>query len=117
MSATFDEWAKAVFDHAPSEREWYWDDDSEAFWDSLALSDVVVVEYMTRLFSEPSQLQNYSRISSSRAMVSDRGVLTGGHGIRRDQSRRHAGTKSQMYSVNCQLLPSICSSGCTRPSR
>lgn len=60
MSATFDEWAKAVFDHAPSEREWYWDDDSEAFWDSLALSDVVVVEYMTRLFSEPSQLQNYS---------------------------------------------------------
>lgn len=60
MSAAFDDWVKAVFDHSPREREWYWDDQFEIFWNSLGLTDALAVEYMKRVFSEPHHLQRYS---------------------------------------------------------
>ena len=64
-TATFDEWTVAVFDHEVRRRgihrrEWYWDQDFEDHWDSLGLSDSVVVEYMTRLFLGPERLARYS---------------------------------------------------------
>jgi hypothetical protein len=60
VSAAFEDWVKAVFDHPPRERKWYWDDQFEAFWDSFGVADALAVEYMTRLFSEPHHLQRYS---------------------------------------------------------
>jgi hypothetical protein len=60
MSATFDEWIKAMFDHPVREREWYWDDDFDASWDRLGMTDALTVDYMTELFLAPHQLANYS---------------------------------------------------------
>jgi hypothetical protein len=59
-TATFDEWVEAVFDHPLRKPQWYWDDDFEAHWGALGLSDSVVVEYMTRLFLSSDRLERYS---------------------------------------------------------
>ncbi|HXZ14154.1 MAG TPA: hypothetical protein VEG64_17340 [Candidatus Sulfotelmatobacter sp.] len=56
----FDDWVKAVFAHPTSEPEWYWDKGFDEYWDALGLSDALTVEYMTRLFLDPSQLKPYS---------------------------------------------------------
>lgn len=58
--ASFDQWLAAVFDHPVEKREWYWDENFEDYWDRLQLSDAVTVEYMTRLFLAPDQLERYS---------------------------------------------------------
>lgn len=63
MSATFEQWIKAVFDHQPAKRhgkEWYWGKDFEKFWESLELSDAMTVSYLTRLFRDPQPLRPYS---------------------------------------------------------
>lgn len=59
-TATFSEWLDAVFNHPVNKREWYWDEGFESYWDRLELSHAVTVEYMTRLFSAPDQLEGYS---------------------------------------------------------
>ena len=59
-TVTFDDWVEAVFAHPTSEPEWYWDKDFDEYWDALGLSDALTVEYMTRLFLDPSQLKRYS---------------------------------------------------------
>jgi hypothetical protein len=59
-TATFDEWIAAVFDHSVRRPQWYWDQDFEEHWDTLGLSDSVVVDYMTRLFLGPDRLKRYS---------------------------------------------------------
>lgn len=60
MSAPFEEWVKALFDHPVRTPQWYWDDDFDASWDCLGMTDVLTVEYMTRLFLAPHQLERYS---------------------------------------------------------
>ena len=60
QTATFDQWLNAVFDHPVRKREWYWDEDFEAYWDRLELSDAVSVEYMTSLFLASDHLMRYS---------------------------------------------------------
>lgn len=64
MSATFEQWLQASFDHAPpksaKEEDWYWAEEFELFWDSLRLTDSVTVDYMTRLFLESEHLNVYS---------------------------------------------------------
>lgn len=59
-TATFDEWIAAVFDHPVRRPQWYWDQDFEEHWDTLRLSDSVVVDYMTRLFLGSDHLKRYS---------------------------------------------------------
>ena len=49
-----------VFGHAPSEPEWFWADTFEARWEARGLSDGVTVDYLTRLFQDPSALRPYS---------------------------------------------------------
>ena len=64
MSGTFEQWLQASFDHAPpktvKEKDWYWDEGFESFWDSLGITDAVAVRYMTRLFLESEHLNVYS---------------------------------------------------------
>lgn len=59
-AATFNEWLDGAFDHPVHKREWYWDEDFESYWGRLELSDTIIVEYMTRLFSAPEPLKRYS---------------------------------------------------------
>jgi hypothetical protein len=56
----FDQWLDAAFDHPVQEREWYWDEDFEDYWNRLKLSDILTVQYMTGLFSAPDHLNRYS---------------------------------------------------------
>jgi hypothetical protein len=58
--ATFDQWLEAVFEHPVRDREWYWEENFETYWDGLGLSDVLTIEYMTRLLLSPEQLKRYS---------------------------------------------------------
>jgi hypothetical protein len=60
MSATFEQWLEFVFNNAVRKREWYWDEDFDARWEALELSDALIVQYMTRLFREPRVLKSYS---------------------------------------------------------
>ncbi len=60
MSATFEEWVKAVFDHPVGEPEWYWNDAFDPHWESLGMSDALTVSYLMRLFQEPALLKRYS---------------------------------------------------------
>lgn len=64
MSATFEQWLQASFDHEPpkteKEKDWYWDEGFDSFWDPLHITDTVAVRYMTRLFLEPEHLEAYS---------------------------------------------------------
>lgn len=65
---TFDYWVEAVFAHPTSEPEWYWDKDFDERWDALGLSDAITVQYMTRLFLDPSQLKEYSLAQVAQAI-------------------------------------------------
>ena len=60
VTAQFEQWIRAAFDHPPKEPEWYWDEDFDSFWDSIGLSEAVTVSYLTRLFLEPNHLKPYS---------------------------------------------------------
>ena len=60
MSATFNEWIKAVFDHPPRKAEWYWDDDFDASWDCLGMTHALTVQYMAQLFLTPQGIELYS---------------------------------------------------------
>jgi hypothetical protein len=60
MSATFDEWLRAVFDHPAHKPEWYWGGDFDALWESLGTTASLTVEYMTILFLAPHHLEPYS---------------------------------------------------------
>ncbi len=60
MTANYEAWVKAVFDHAVRKPDWYWDDEFDAFWDRLGMTDALTVDYMTRLFSSP-RLESFSR--------------------------------------------------------
>ena len=60
MTADFAAWLRAVFDHPASEPEWYWAEDFDDKWEALGLSDPLIVEYMTRLFRDPSPLRAFS---------------------------------------------------------
>jgi len=60
MSATFEQWLEFVFNNPVREHEWYWDEDFGSRWEALELSDVLIVQYMTRLFLEPGVLRSYS---------------------------------------------------------
>lgn len=64
MSATFEQWLRASFDHPPpetmKEKDWYWDDGFDSFWEPLCITDALAVRYMTRLFREPKYLTVYS---------------------------------------------------------
>jgi hypothetical protein len=63
MSATFEQWVKAVFDHEPAkkgEEDWYWGPNFEVFWDFLELTDDLKVRYLSRLFRDPEPIKVYS---------------------------------------------------------
>jgi hypothetical protein len=60
MTARFEEWLEAVFDHPVGEPEWYWASDFEVRWESLQLSSATGVAYLTRLHSDPAVLGTYS---------------------------------------------------------
>ncbi len=60
MSANFNQWVEAVFHHPLGKPEWYWDEGFDTYWDALGLVDALTVEYMTRLFLGPRQLERYS---------------------------------------------------------
>jgi len=60
VAVVFMDWVKAVFDHPVAEREWYWDPQFPDWWDSLGLTDELLVAHMTALFREPSSLESYS---------------------------------------------------------
>lgn len=60
MSATFEQWLEFVFNHPVLKREWYWDEDFDSRWEALELTDVLIVQYMTRVFLEPGVLAFYS---------------------------------------------------------
>jgi hypothetical protein len=60
VTARFEEWVEAVFDHRVGEPEWYWAADFDARWDSLELTGPVTVAYLTRLYGHPSILERYS---------------------------------------------------------
>lgn len=59
-TATYDEWLDAAFDHSVRKRQWYWDEGFEDYWERLELSEVVTVEYMTRLLLAPNHIKRYS---------------------------------------------------------
>ena len=60
MHAKFEQWVQAVFDHPAEGPEWYWDPAFDSLWQSLGLTDVQTVRYLTRLFLESHCLQHYS---------------------------------------------------------
>jgi hypothetical protein len=60
VSATFEEWVRAVFDHPPAGPEWYWDAEFDSQWKALGLSDALTVNYLTRLFLSSQRLKQYS---------------------------------------------------------
>ena len=60
MSATLEEWVRAVFDHPTAEPEWYWNAEFDSQWRALGLSDALTVNYLTRLFLSPQPLKQYS---------------------------------------------------------
>jgi len=60
MSATFEQWLEFVFNNPVREHEWYWDEDFDSRWETLELTDALIVQYMTRLFLEPEVLRPYS---------------------------------------------------------
>lgn len=60
MTVTFERWVQTALDHPPKEPEWFWEDDFESLWDSLDLSDVVMVRFLTRLLLETEHLKPYS---------------------------------------------------------
>ena len=59
-TTTFDQWEEASFDHPATKPEWYRAHGFAERWNSLGLSDSVIVEYMTRLFLDPDCLKRYS---------------------------------------------------------
>jgi hypothetical protein len=59
-TAAYHQWLDAVFDHPVHEQEWYWDEGFDTYWADLELTDAATVEYMTRLFSAPDRLKQYS---------------------------------------------------------
>jgi hypothetical protein len=60
VSATFEQWVQAAFDHPSEEPEWYWDTTFDSVWQSLGLSNMLTVRYLTRLFLETHRLKQYS---------------------------------------------------------
>ena len=60
MSATFEQWLEFAFSNLVRKHEWYWDEDFASRWEALELTDTLIVQYMTRLFLEPSVLRSYS---------------------------------------------------------
>jgi hypothetical protein len=60
MRATFEQWLEFVFNNPVRKREWYWDDDFNSRWEALEVTDVLIVQYMTRLFLESGVLSSYS---------------------------------------------------------
>ena len=60
MTAGFEKWVEAVFDHPVGKPEWYWTPEFEAQWESLEVSGPVTVAYLTRLYSDASILRRFS---------------------------------------------------------
>ncbi len=64
MTATFEQWLQASFDHPPpktiKDDDWFRGEGFESFWEPLGISDVVTVKYLKCLFSEPEHLKQYS---------------------------------------------------------
>jgi len=77
VTAAFEQWVQAVFDHPPKEPEWYWDEDFDSLWDSVGLSDAVTVTYLTRLFLEPEPEAVLSCAGCTGHLVSDWRGITG----------------------------------------
>lgn len=62
MAATFEQWLQASFDHVASttDKDWYWQEGFDSFWEPLGITDAVAVKYLTRLLLEPEHLKPYS---------------------------------------------------------
>jgi len=63
VTATFEQWIQASFDHSPpktDDDDWFWDEGFDSFWESLGITDAVAVKYLTRLLLEPEHLRPYS---------------------------------------------------------
>lgn len=63
MTATFEQWLHASFDHPPPKTDkddWFWDEGFDSFWEPLGMTAVLTLNYLTRLFLEPEQLKRYS---------------------------------------------------------
>jgi hypothetical protein len=59
VTAPFERWLAAAFDHVVGKPEWYWDEDFAAHWESLGLTDQTTVTYLTTLFRNPGVLSPY----------------------------------------------------------
>ena len=57
MPADYTTWLGAVFDHPATEPDWCWADNFDDNWEALGSSDEVLVEYLTRLFRDPTPFQ------------------------------------------------------------
>jgi len=60
VTADYEAWIRAAFDHRVSEPAWYWGAEFDARWKALGLSDEIVVAYLTKLFRDPSPLNAFS---------------------------------------------------------
>jgi hypothetical protein len=60
MSASFDEWLRAVFDHPVEDPEWYWQPEFDDQWEALGLTPDLSVAHLTRLYRGASVLEAYS---------------------------------------------------------
>jgi hypothetical protein len=60
VTASFERWMAAVFDHVVGKPEWFWGDDFDAQWKSLGLTEQTTVAYLTKLFRDPGSLSLYS---------------------------------------------------------
>ncbi len=60
MGTTFEQWLEFVFNNPVRHREWYWDVDFDSQWESLDLTDTLIVQYMAQLFLKPEILKPYS---------------------------------------------------------
>jgi hypothetical protein len=58
--ASFEVWVQTVFDHPPDGPQWFWAPDFDSLWNSLELTDVVQISYLTRLFRNSEAIRPYS---------------------------------------------------------
>jgi hypothetical protein len=60
VSATFEQWVDAVFNHPVDKPEWYWNDAFDSFWEGLNMSDALTVSFLAHLFANSHELRKYS---------------------------------------------------------
>lgn len=60
MSATFEQWVDAVFNHPVGKPEWYWSENFDSLWQRLGTSEPLTVNFLRQLFEKSGELKKYS---------------------------------------------------------